>query len=344
MAKNLIGIDLGGTNLRAAVVNEAGAILGQARTETMAKEGPAAVLKRLAIVARGAVEEAGLEMTDVAACCVGSPGPLDADEGVVLFSPNLPGWQDVRVAEEMTRALEVPTYLENDANAAGWGEFWMGAGRGATEMVIYTLGTGVGGCVIVEGNLHRGRDQMAGHLGHAILVPGGRECNCGAHGCVEQYCSATAVALEAQVATERGLDTGLEDLKIGEIDARAVSEAALAGSEYCAELLARTGRYLGIAVASVVNILDPQIVVIYGGMAAAGDILLGPCRRAMQEHALSPARERVKIVSAELDDKAGVVGAAGLALMRFEAAEAAEAAAKAPAPVSERDASAETRY
>ena len=204
MAKNLIGIDLGGTNLRAAVVNEAGAILGQARTETMATEGAAAVLKRLAIVARGAVEEAGLEMTDIVACCVGSPGPLDADEGVVLFSPNLPGWQDVRVAEEMTRAIDVPTYLENDANAAGWGEFWMGAGRGATEMVIYTLGTGVGGCVIVEGNLHRGRDQMAGHLGHAILVPGGRQCNCGAHGCVEQYCSATAVALEAQVATERG--------------------------------------------------------------------------------------------------------------------------------------------
>ena len=202
MAKNLIGIDLGGTNLRAAVLNDAGAILGQARTETMAAEGPGAVLKRLAIVARGAVEEAGLEMKDVAACGVGSPGPLDADEGVVLYTPNLPGWKDVRVAEEMKRAINVPTCLENDANCAGWGEFWMGAGRGSTEMVIYTLGTGVGGSVIVEGRLHRGRDQMAGHLGHAILVPGGRQCGCGARGCLEQYCSATAVAREAQGATE----------------------------------------------------------------------------------------------------------------------------------------------
>ncbi len=341
MAKNLIGIDLGGTNLRAAVMNDAGAILGQARTETEAKEGPAAVLKRLAIVARGAVEEAGLEMKDISACGVGSPGPLDADEGVVLFAPNLPGWQDVRVAEEMTRVLEIPTYLENDANAAGWGEFWMGAGRGATEMMIYTLGTGVGGCVIVDGKLHRGRDQMAGHTGHAILVPGGRKCNCGAFGCVEQYCSATAVAREAQAATERGVDTGLEDLKISDISARSVTECALTGSEYCTELLARTGRYLGIAIATAVNIMDPQIVVIYGGMAAAGDLILEPCRHAMQEHALSPARERVKIVAAELGENAGVIGAAGLALTRFEAA---EAAASAPPPVSARDASAETRH
>ncbi len=341
MAKNLIGIDLGGTNLRAAVLNDAGAILGQARTETMAAEGPRAVLKRLVIVARGAVEEAGLEMKDVAACGVGSPGPLDADEGVVLYTPNLPGWKDVRVAEEMKRAINVPTCLENDANCAGWGEFWMGAGRGSTEMVIYTLGTGVGGSVIVEGRLHRGRDQMAGHLGHAILVPGGRQCGCGARGCLEQYCSATAVAREAQGATERGVDTGLEDLKIHEIDARAVGEAALAGSEYCAELLSRTGRYLGIGIATVVNIIDPQVVVIYGGMAAAGDLILEPCRRAMQEHALSPARERVRIVQAALGADSGVVGAAGLALARLEAA---EAAAKAPQPVSESDASAETRH
>ncbi len=341
MAKNLIGIDLGGTNLRAAVMNDSGAILGQARTETMAKEGPAAVLKRLAIVAQGAVEESGLEMTDIAACGVGSPGPLDADEGVVLYTPNLPGWQDVPVAEEMTKAIEITTYLENDANSAGWGEFWMGAGRGATEMVIYTLGTGVGGSVIVDGKLHRGRDQMAGHLGHAILIPGGRPCGCGASGCLEQYCSATAVAREAQAATEVGIDTGLEDLKISEIDARSVAEGALAGSEYCAELLARTGRYLGMGIATVVNIIDPQIVVIYGGMAAAGDFILEPCRRAMKEHALSPARDRVKIVQAELGEDAGVIGAAGLALRRFEAAKAAAAAPPSP---SVGDASAETRH
>lgn len=316
--KRFIGIDLGGTNLRAAVIDEDARILAQARVETRAQEGPDAVLKRLAAVAREAVERAGLKMKDIAACGVGSPGPLDASTGVVLYTANMPGWTNIPVAARMTEELGVVTFLENDANSAGWGEFWRGAGRGSSEMAIYTLGTGVGGCVIIGGKLHRGRDQMAGHVGHSILFPDGRPCGCGARGCLEQYCSATAVARTAREATERGENTGLSHLKPEQITARAVYEAAKAGSEYCRKLLAETGRLLGMGIVTLVNILDPQVVVIYGGMVAAGEMILEPCRKAVRELALRPASERVKIVPAALGEDAGVIGAAGLAWRRLE--------------------------
>jgi glucokinase len=319
--RSFIGVDLGGTNLRAAVVTEAGDVVGRSRAGTRAGEGADAVLGRMAECAREAARAAGLSLDNISACCVGSPGPLDAAAGVVIFAPNLPGWENVPVAEEMTRRLGVTTFLENDANSAGFGEWWLGAGRGSSEMLIYTLGTGVGGCVIVRGRLHRGLDQMAGHLGHAILVPDGRPCKCGARGCVERYCSATAVADEAREAREaggRGEDTGLGHLNPDEITAKAVFEAARAGSAYAKELLERTGRYLGIAIATAVNIIDPQVVVIAGGMVAAGEMILGPCREAVRELALKPADERVKIVPAELAGDAGIVGAAGLAMRRVD--------------------------
>ena len=316
--RNFIGVDLGGTNLRAAVVTEEGEILGQARTETLAREGPDAVLGRMAGVAREAAERSRLKVEDISACGVGSPGPLNAATGVVLFTPNLPGWDNVPVAEKMTEALGVTSFLENDANSAGFGEWWLGAGRGSSEMLIYTLGTGVGGCAIIRGRLHRGRDQMAGHLGHAILVPDGRQCNCGARGCLEQYCSATAVAREARETTASGEETGLDDLAPEDITAKAVFEAAKAGSEYARDLLARTGRYLGLGMATMVNVIDPQVVVVAGGMVAAGEMLLGPCRETVRANSLRPASERVKIVPAELGDDAGIIGAAGLAMRRLD--------------------------
>jgi glucokinase len=218
----------------------------------------------------------------------------------------------------MTELTGVVTFLENDANSAGWGEFWRGAGRGSSEMAIYTLGTGVGGSVVVAGRLHRGRDQMAGHLGHAILVPDGRQCNCGARGCLERYCAATAVAREAREATERGEDTGLGHLEPEKITAKAVFEAAEAGSQYARELIERTGRLLGLGIATMVNAIDPQIVVIAGGMVAVGEMLLGPCREAVRANSLRPASENVRIVPAELGNDAGIIGAAGLAMRRLD--------------------------
>ncbi len=316
--RNFIGVDLGGTNVRAAVVTEEGAILERAETETLAQEGPDAVLVRVAGVAREAAQRSGLEMGEVSACGVGAPGPLNAATGVVIYTTNMPDWDNTPVAARMTGDLGVTTFLENDANSAGFGEWWLGAGRGSSEMLIYTLGTGVGGCAIIRGKLHRGSDQMAGHLGHAILVPDGRKCNCGARGCLERYCAATAVAREAREATERGKDTGLGRLEPGKITAKAVFEAAEAGSQYAKDLIGRTGRLLGIGIATMVNAIDPQIVVIAGGMVAVGEMLLGPCREAVRANSLRPASENVKIVAAELAGDAGIVGAAGLAMRRLD--------------------------
>jgi glucokinase len=318
MGRRFIGIDLGGTNLRASVIDEEAKVLSRARVDTLAGEGPDAVLDRLAQLAREAVASAGLAMSDITACGVGSPGPLDAATGVVIFSGNLPGWNNVPLAARMTDALGVTTFLENDANSAAWGEYWCGAGRGSSEMAIFTLGTGVGGSIIVGGTLHRGGDQMAGHLGHIILIADGRPCPCGSIGCLEQYCSATAVAREAREATEFGVRTGLEDIPPAQITAQSVSDAAQKGSPFCRELLRRTGRFLGIGMATLVNVLDPQVIVVCGGMAAAGDLLFEPCRAAVRRLAMRPASERVKIVPAELGGDAGVIGAAGLAMRRAD--------------------------
>ena len=322
MSRRFIGVDLGGTNLRASVVDEEGKILSSARMETKAQEGPPAVIARIVEVAKKAVSEAGMSMGDITACGIGSPGPLNARTGILIFTSNLPGWDNTPLAPPVAEALGVPAYLENDANSAAWGEFWRGAGRGSSEMAIFTLGTGVGGSVIINGRLHRGSDQMAGHVGHIILIPDGRPCGCGAVGCLEQYCSATAVAREAREMTASGVDTGLGHLEPDQITAEAVAKAATEGSTYCRDLLARTGRMLGTGMASLVNVIDPQIIVVYGGMAAAGDIILKPCRDEIRRQALRPASDNVKVVQAELGGDAGVIGAAGLALRRTDGEEA----------------------
>jgi glucokinase len=189
-------------------------------------------------------------------------------------------------------------------------------------MAIFTLGTGVGGSIVVGGKLHRGKDQMAGHLGHIIIVSDGRICTCGGVGCLEQYCSATAVAKEAREATRSGVATGLEAIPLDQITAESVHKAAHAGSEYCRDLLGRTGRWLGIGMATLVNVVDPQVIVVSGGMAAAGDLLFGPCRAEVRRLSLRPASERVRIVPAELGGDAGVIGAAGLAMRRADGEQA----------------------
>jgi glucokinase len=318
MGRTFIGVDLGGTNLRAAIVNEDAKILGQAKMATKAQEGPPAVIGRIIAVAKDAVKATGLSMSEITACGIGSPGPLNAATGILVYTANMPGWNNTPVAAPVGEALGVRTFLENDANSAAWGEYWCGAGRGSSEMAIFTLGTGVGGSVIVGGRLHRGSDQMAGHVGHIILVPEGRPCGCGAYGCLEQYCSATAVAREAREATAAGVETGLAGLAPEAITAEAVAKAATAGEPFCRDLLARTGRMLGIGMASVVNVLDPQVIVVYGGMVAAGELLLKPCRDAIRRLALRPASGNVKVVEAELGGNAGVIGAAGLAMRRSD--------------------------
>jgi glucokinase len=317
MAELLVGVDLGGTNMRAGVVTAGGEVLERKSVPTQIEDGHGTVIHRMGELIRDVVASADAELDAVQAVGIGSPGPLSAKRGVVIFTPNL-GWKNVPVADMLSKDLDRPVYLENDANSACWGEFWAGAGRSVSNMIILTLGTGVGGSVILGGKLWRGPSESAGHIGHMIVEPDGLPCGCGGRGCLEQYASATAVARVARDALAGGKYSRFIDCEPEEITARDVSEAADRGCELCNQIMRDAGRYLGLAIATLANVINPDLAVIYGGMAAAGERLFQPMRDTVNERALDVAAEHIRIVPADLDDDAGLVGAAGLALRRLQ--------------------------
>jgi len=309
----LVGIDLGGTNIKAGLVTPEGEVICRARCETLADEGPDAVLGRMGSLAEELLDAEGASAADVIAAGVGSPGPLNTQTGVVVYTPNLPGWTDIHVSETLKERLGVDVYLEGDANAAAWGEFWRGAGRDVQSMVIFTLGTGVGGGIIIDGELIRGIDDTGGHLGHIVIDPQGLKCPCGNTGCLEAYASATAVVRRYR---EMVVAEGLEDDLGPDVTARDIHERAAAGSEHCGRLIEETGRYLGVALTTVANMINPELAVYSGGMSAAGDLLFGPILEEVRRRALKPCGARIRVVAAELGDDAGVIGAAGCAMVR----------------------------
>jgi glucokinase len=318
-----IGIDLGGTNLRAGVVDEAGAVRGRARSASGVADGPTVIVERMLLAvheAFGRIEEPGGSsgsalLRRIRGVGLGAPGPLSARSGMILETPNFPGWKDVPLAAMLSRRLGWPVRLENDAHAAAWGEFWAGAGRGARDLIALTLGTGVGGAVILDGRLVRGLDETAGHLGHLKLFPpdqpGVRRCPCGASGCLEAYCSAPALVARACEALAAGRASRLAGG--APLTAQAVSEAARAGDALALELLFQTGTWLGAAVAGLANALNPELCVVAGGLSGAGELLLRPLREAVARNALPQPAARLRVVPALLGEDAGVVGAAGLA-------------------------------
>jgi len=312
-AKLLVGIDLGGTNIKAGLVSPEGEVIRRARCKTLTEEGPEAVLGRMAGIAEELLAAEGASTGDVIAVGVGSPGPLKTTTGVVVYTPNLPGWKNIAVSATLKERLGVDVFLEGDANAAAWGEFWRGAGRDVRSMVIFTLGTGVGGGIIMDGEVVRGIDDTGGHLGHIVIDPEGPMCGCGNRGCLEAYASATNVVrrYKEMVANE-----GLSDELGPDVTAKDIHEHASAGSEPCARLIEETGRYLGVALTTVANMINPELAVYSGGMSAAGDLLFGPILEEVRHRALKPCGARMKVVAGELGDDAGVTGAAGCALVR----------------------------
>ena len=320
MSELLIGIDLGGTNIKAGVVTSAGEVIVRDSAPTLAQEGHESIIRRMSQLARVVIEKANVSMDDVIAVGVGAPGPLSAKRGVVIFSPNL-GWKDVPLAAMIAEDLGKPTYLENDAGSACWGEFWAGAGAGDAvhSMIILTLGTGVGGGVIMNGELIRGSTESAGHIGHLVVEPDGRPCVCGGIGCLEQYASATAVARAAREALEAGGYSRFLPSDPDEITAHAIAQAADRGCSLCDVILRDAGRYLGLAIASLANVINPDLAVLSGGMAGAGERLFGPLRDTVNERALPMAAEHIRIERAALGEDAGFVGAAGLAMARHRA-------------------------
>ena len=321
MSTVLLGIDLGGTNTKIAIVTREGEVLQRASRPTPTDVSPSAILDFLCDFARDLLGEANVQLDTVAVVGLAAPGPLDWRTGLVYTLTNFTGWENVSVAEEIqTRMGGIPCFVENDANAACYGEYWMGAGKGVQSMALLTLGTGVGGGIVLNGELFRGIDGTASEIGHMIVARDGRECGCGARGCLEAYGSVTGMVRTAQEGLEQGKVSRLTELCDGEMDAitgEMISECAESGDAFCASVIHETGKWIGAGMVGLTNLFNPERIVLAGGMVRAGDRLLNVIRETVRADALDVPARRVEILPTLLEGDAGVIGAAGCALARL---------------------------
>ncbi len=316
MTRKFVGVDLGGTNLRAAVVDEDYKVLSKFECPTLAAEGKDAVIQRLQDGIMEAVKLSGENMSSIAAIGMGVPGPLNQETGHVYRLTNMPGWMNVPLAAIIGERLKVKTFLENDANCAGWGEFVAGAGQGVRHMMMVTLGTGVGGAIIIDGKLHTGRDGAAGELGHICIIDGGRLCGCGARGCVEAYASATAVAGRFKELLDQGWKSPLA-AKRDYLTSADVYMAAANDDPVALHIVEETGHFLGVMASSIAELLNPERCVVSGGMIQAGPMLFDAMRTTCLNRNDHPGRT-MEILPAALGGNAGLVGAASHAQVRLD--------------------------
>ena len=310
-----IGIDIGGTKVAAGAVDEQGGIVASARRDTPSHD-PTKIEEIIADVVRE------LQAThDVEAVGIGAAGFVDASRSTVIFAPNL-AWRDEPLRKAIEARCELPVVVENDANAAAWAEARFGAGRGQKYLVMLTLGTGLGGGLVIDGQLYRGRLGVAAELGHITVEPGGRRCGCGGRGCWERYASGRALVREAQeiASLSPAIASRLLDLAGGRPEAitgLAVTEAAQDGDEGALEAFRVVGTWLGHGMAAMAAVLDPGMFVLGGGVSAAGELLREPAMRTLRERITARAYRDVPTVRiAELGPEAGIVGAADLARHR----------------------------
>jgi glucokinase len=314
VSPHAIGLDVGGTKIAAYRVAEDGSI--QSRSQQPTPGSADAIIETMSSLARDQMHE------QVVAVGVGAAGMVDFAAGVLRYAPNLP-WRDLPLAERVSSAIGLPCLVDNDANAAAWAEYWFGAGRGSTDMLLVTVGTGIGGGIVADGKLFRGAHGFAAEIGHIIVEPGGPLCGCGNRGCWEQVAAGRAIDRLGRAAGHDHPESMLVELAGGDPDAVAgpvVTEAAKRGDGLALGILGDVGRRLGEGIAGLVNILDPDVVVVGGGAVVAGDLLLDPARAAFADAVEAPEhRPEVPIRAAELGNEAGGVGAAVLALEELSA-------------------------
>lgn len=320
--KRYIGCDLGGTNLRAALVDvETGEVLFQQSVPTVAREGHDAVMQRMADLFLAMIEAAGLEINDVAGIGVGVPGVLDLEKGETLFLPNLPGtWPHVPLRDVLQQATGLPVALLNDVRSITFGEWRFGAGQGVDTVAVLAIGTGIGGGLVINGQLHLGIGGTAGELGHMVIDFNGPRCGCGNYGCLEAFASGPAIAAMGMKAVAQGLTTKIGELCAYDLNAitpALIAEAALAGDEIACEIYQQAGFYLGVAASSLCASVSPRRIIVTGGVANAGRLLLDPMEKTMRERVHIMPVEQVEIVPGRLGDHAGVVGSACWAANRL---------------------------
>jgi glucokinase len=312
MTAALIGVDLGGTSIRAAVATGDVTHGEPVHRDTPSRDGPAAVLDAVADCARQAA--AGAPIRGLA---IGIPGPIDPRAGVVHDAPNMSGWNEVPAAAMLTERLGCPVVLCHDAAAAGYAELKAGAGRGARHLLFITVSTGIGGALFIDGDLYDGATGSAGEVGHTPISDDGPPCGQGHPGCLEGTSSGTAIAARARAELAAGTASSLSGLDGVLIDARAIVVAANAGDELSLRMFHDAGHALGRALGGFINVLSPDAIVIGGGLIHAGDLLLGPARHAVTQIAFEIPARRCKIVTAALGTDAGLIGAVAWAVRSF---------------------------
>lgn len=314
----LVGMELGTKNIRCVFLAEEGKICARREIAAHIDQGPDAVIRRMAELTREMVGELGCEMRNVQAIGVGAPGPLNAQTGMLYSPPNLGGWDRVPLGPRLAVLTGAPVFIENDAKSGGWGEYTLGAGLGCRSMVGITLGSGIGGAIILDGALYPGKDGMAGEIGHIpIERKGGRRCVCGSRGCVEAYVTPATIVSRFRNKTSQGWKSSLAGR--GEISYQDIFRAANEGDALSSKIVESSGKYLGILAAAIVNFINPERIVVSGHMVHFGTLLLESMRRECLSRCFGPGRA-VDILPSQLGRDAGVLGAASLARLRCVAA------------------------
>jgi len=313
----IVGVDLGGTTIAVGTVSEDGrTVSGFLSESTPVQLGPDAIVDRIATMIRASLDlartELGTSPFEVAGVGIGAPGPLDTKRGIVLMSPNL-GWKDMPLRDRIATATNLEAALDNDANCATLGEWWRGAAQNAGVVVGITIGTGIGGGIVLDGHVFHGASDVAAEIGHTTIDVTGRRCKCGNYGCLEAYASGSAIAARTIEELEAGTPSMISELVDGDVSrvtAQTVYRAAQAGDALAHEIVRDTARFLGAGIANIVNVLNPDVVVVTGGVTGAGDRLFGPLRIEVARRAFKPAVDACRIVPGALPGTAGVLGAA----------------------------------
>ena len=321
-ARQYAGIDLGGTKILVVIADSDGNVISDARTPTLAHEGPAAVIGRMVACVREAAAESGVDAASLTCAGVSAPGPIDVDDGIITHPPNLPGWDDVPLARLLSEQLATRAYLENDANCSAVGEHEYGAGRGFRHMIYITISTGIGGGIIINNELYAGASGAAGEIGHIGVSVDGPVCGAGHVGCLEAFASGAGIANRAREAIAAG---GLpRTARLAEhnpqLSAETVYLAGQQGESEAAAIIESAGQYLGIGLASIINAFNPQAIVLGGGLINMGETILTPALDTMKARACEQSLGDLKVIEWELGERGAALGAIAVARKRHAAA------------------------
>ena len=311
MTKLFIGIDLGGTNIKIGAFDSDLKFIEKISAPTEDSMGPDDVVRRICENVEALIKNANSSLDDIVAMGVGSPGPVDIEQGIIVAAPNLPKFRNTPLKQMIMDRLHKPVIFENDANAACFGEFTLGAAKDVTDMVFFTLGTGIGGGIVSHGKLIHGHNNAAAELGHIIIHPGGRLCGCGQKGCVEAYASAPSTVARAIEALETASKSTLSEIK--NITCKDIYDHAKAGDRLALEITEGTADALGLLCVNMLHTTEPEKIIFAGGIIAAGDFLLNQIQAAFEKHIWPMKKETLEICFATLGEDAGIIGAAAIA-------------------------------